>query len=181
MPEPGPPPRPAAQARPAPAQPRAPAFPAPRDYSFAQGLGGDADNPRAHGTRGIDTSVRPADRNAPGEVPRDLDAAEGVIRVRGAHVGKQWIEQLYEWWLKHSYYPEEAARRGEDGIVRIHVKVDRYGHVGLVEMESSSGSQWLDAGAQAVFRGATVPPFPLATPEPDADLDLTIEYTLIRR
>jgi protein TonB len=136
---------------------------------------------RAAGTGGIELTPDRAHLNAPGAVPRDTEAAEGMIHVRGAHVGKDWIEQLHEWWLQHSYYPAEAARRAQDGSVQIHVRVDRYGRVQLVELQSSSGSTWLDAGAQAVFRGASLPPFPAATPEPEADLDLTIDYILIRR
>ena len=50
-----------------------------------------------------------------------------------------------------------------------------------VELTGRSGSQWLDLGAQAVFRGATVPPFPPSTPENQANLDLTIRYYLYRR
>ncbi len=102
-----------------------------------------------------------------------------MIHVRGAHVGKDWIEMLHEWWLQHSYYPQEAARLGEDGTVQIHVRVDRYGRVQEVGLESTSGSTWLDAGAQAVFRNAMLPPFPVSTPEPMADLDLTIDFVLV--
>ena len=50
-----------------------------------------------------------------------------------------------------------------------------------VELIGKSGSQWLDLAAQAVFRGASLPPFPPNTPEPRADLDLTIRYLLYRR
>ena len=101
--------------------------------------------------------------------------------MHGAHVGKDWEELLHEWWLRHGYYPDEAARKGESGQVRIHVNVDRNGRVHLVELESSSGSQWLDMGAQATFRGALLPPFPPSTPEAQADLDITIRYMLIAR
>jgi protein TonB len=133
------------------------------------------------GTSAVDLSLGRRARESVGAPPRDTNAESGDIVVRGAHVGKDWEELLHEWWLQHGYYPDEAARRGEDGTVAIHVRVDRYGHVQLVELERTSGSQWLDMGAQATFRGALLPPFPPSTPEPVADLDITIRYILIRR
>ena len=129
----------------------------------------------------MDLSLGRAARDSPGAPPRDTSAAQGDIVVRGAHVGKDWEELLHEWWLQHGYYPDEAARKGDSGQVRIHVNVDRNGRVHLVELESSSGSQWLDMGAQATFRGALLPPFPPSTPEAQADLDITIRYILIGR
>jgi len=108
-------------------------------------------------------------------------AAQDMIQVHGAHLGKEWIEQLYEWWVQHSYYPPEAARRQQGGTVKIQLHVDRDGHVQMVGLQSSSGSQWLDAGAQAVFRDQTIPAFPTTTPEGQAEIDLTIDYILIRR
>ena len=170
MPQPSPPPAPVARAA-------EPAFPPPMDISLAR----PSDNPvpRAmRGTGAMELAIGRAARDSNGPPPRDT-AAKGMIHVRGANVGKDWLERLHEWWETHSYYPTEAARRAEDGVVQIHVRVDRYGRVRQVELESSSGSQWLDAGAQAVFRNAVVPPFPQSTPEPMADLDITIDYVMV--
>jgi TonB family protein len=149
--------------------------------SFDAAQRGDDEPHGARGGGGIDTTPDRATLNSPGALPRDPEAAESMIHVRGAHIGKEWYAMLHEWWDQHAYYPEQAVRRGEDGTVKIHMHVDRWGHVRLVGLDSSSGSQWLDAGALAVFRGATLPPFPLATPEGEADLDLTIDYILVRR
>jgi TonB family protein len=104
-----------------------------------------------------------------------------MVRVEGAQVGSDWLASLHEWWDRHSYYPEEAAVAGEDGTVQVHLVVDRDGHVRSVELETRSGSKWLDLGSLAVFRGAQLPPFPLSTPEPRADLHITIQYVLLRR
>ncbi len=133
------------------------------------------------GTGAADLALGSAARDAAGPPPPGASSTDGNIRVRGAQVGKDWIAQLHEWWLQHSYYPRQAARDGEDGTVVVHVKVNRDGKVEMVDIESRSGSQWLDAGAQAVFRGATLPPFPPTTPENEADLDITIDYILVRR
>jgi TonB family protein len=158
-----------------------PAFPAPIDLSFGDGQAPSAARNLSRGTGAIDLTLGRAARDSLGAPPRDTTAQDGTIRVRGAHVGKEWLELLHEWWQRHSYYPPQAARLGQDGTVVIHVHVNRDGRVALVELESTSGSLWLDAGAQATFRGATVPPFLPSTPESEADLDITIDYILIRR
>jgi TonB family protein len=176
LPQPVPRPAPRAAAEPH----RSTAFPTPMDLSFNTASADPA--PRGtHGGGGIDTTLDKATLNSRGATPSDPDAAESMIHVRGAHVGKDWIALLHEWWEAHAYYPDQAVRRLEDGTVQIHLHVDRWGHVRLVELTSTSGSQWLDAGALAVFRNATLPPFPLSTPENDADIDLTIDYILVRR
>ena len=156
-----------------------PAFPAPMDISLGNAVPNQQTRRSLRGTGAMDLTIGRAARESNGEPPRDTTAAEGTIRVRGAKIGKDWLEQLHEWWLQHSYYPDEAAMRGEDGTATIHVRVDRYGHVQQVELESTSGSMWLDAGAQAVFRNATVPPFPQATPDSSLDLDIDINFILI--
>ncbi len=86
---------------------------------------------------------------------------------------------MQRWWDEHSYFPEEAARLGQDGTVQLHVAMDRYGDVKSVEVESPSGSQWIDAAALAVFRHAHLPPFPQSTRENEADLHLTLQYILV--
>jgi TonB family protein len=167
---------------PAPATPpaprRAPAFPMPMDTALGTNTERSQSRHLSKGTGAINLALGQAARDSMGAPPRDTSTS-GDIVVHGAHVGKDWEELLHEWWLQHGFYPEEAARRGEDGTVVIHVRVDRYGHVELVEMEHGSGSQWLDMGAQATFRGATLPPFPPSTPEPVADLDISIRYILL--
>jgi len=110
-----------------------------------------------------------------------MDSADDMIHVHGADIGEDWKRALHQWWEEHATYPTEALRRQHEGKVKIHLRIDHAGHVKLVGLESSSGSQWLDAGAQAVFRGETVPPLPASTTEATKDLDLTIDYVLIRR
>ena len=85
---------------------------------------------------------------------------------------------LAAWWRRHRYYPEQARRAGEDGSVGIRLQVDRYGKVASVEMNTRSGSQWLDLAALGTFRGAK-----LVVPSNSGEtvsVDLTINYILIR-
>jgi protein TonB len=114
-------------------------------------------------------------------------AARGPIsfgqfaRVTDGRVDPSWLSALHEWWLQHGYYPEQAIANGDDGTVGIQIVVDRSGRVQRVELESRSGSVWLDMGAQAVFRDARLPVLPPDTPDPRITVDLTIRYRLIRR
>ncbi len=183
MPEPPPIPETEPEPSPSPAPTRArrrqPAFPAPMDLALNEAARDQPPTTAMHGNGALNLAIGRAARESNGAPPRDTSAAEGMITVRGGPIGKDWIEQLHEWWLQHSYYPPEAAMRAQDGTVQIHVRVDRYGHVRLVELEGTSGSLWLDAAAQAVFRDANVPPFPLATDGETRDLDITIDYILV--
>ena len=70
-----------------------------------------------------------------------------------------WLSDLHLWWLQHRYYPQQAAMAGEDGTVVIQVVVDRYGRVHAVDLESRSGSQWLDMAAR---RYSAARPAPLS-------------------
>ena len=128
----------------------------------------------------LDLGLGPAARNSRGEPPGGRQDLDSFVRVEGAQVGSDWLQQLHEWWDRHAYYPQQAAANGEDGTVRLHMVVTRNGQVQSVEVQERSGSQWLDMGSLAIFRGARLPPFPPTTPEDHADLYLTIMYTLIR-
>ena len=163
------------------AQPRPRAFPAPMDTTLGATEAPEPTRNRSRGTGGLDLRLGKATLNSNGAPPRDTESSRGNLVIHGAHVGKDWEQLLEEWWREHGYYPQEAARRGEDGTVTLRVVADRYGHVKLVEMESTSGSQWLDMGAQSTFRNAQLPPPPPSMPENEIDMDITIHYILIRR
>ena len=182
QPRPRPSPQPSPKAEAQRAAPLAePSLSAPMNFSFG-GITGDPLRTRPTGRRNtIDPTLGADIANRVGAPPTDVNRPNASIKVTGAQVGTDWITMLHGWWAQHGYYPPQAAQNGEDGTVRIHVVVDRYGKVLGVELIGKSGSQWLDLAAQAVFRGATLPPFPPNTPEPRADLDLTIRYLLYRR
>jgi protein TonB len=139
------------------------AFPAPTTFSF-----GTPQRPQ----RFAEAGPRAEQAGAP-----TLGQFARVVR---GHVGEGWLEALHRWWASHGYYPEPAAERGEDGIVGIEIVVDRSGHVDALDLLSRSGSTWLDLGAQAVFRGANLPPLPPGSDD-QISVDLAIHYILIRR
>jgi protein TonB len=99
-------------------------------------------------------------------------------RVAGAHVGPDWRNLLSAWVRAHAYYPEQAARNGEDGEAMVQVVANPNGHVSSVELKMRSGSQWLDMALVALFRDANLPPLEGET-EP-LTFNFTMHYILIR-
>lgn len=169
-------------ARHAPSVSRRTAFPAPMRFSFGGTPSPSASAPsRRSARRGVvDYSIGSFANVPVGAPPRAPDGLNMDIRVTGAQVGAGWIEQLQQFWITHRYYPDEAASRGEDGMVELHMIVDRSGQVTALDLVASSGSRWLDMAGQSVFRGAHLPPFPANTPEPTAEVELRLYYILIR-
>jgi TonB family protein len=176
------PPQPQAQARPAPRPPSD--FPAPFNFSWPKPA--ERGPPLVQrkpppGWKGFDTSPGLAENYHPAPPHRDAGDQDASIQVSGAQVGSDWIRALHTWWLQHRYYPPQAAENGEDGMVKIHLTIDRTGKVTSVRLILPSGSKYLDMAAVSVFQNAVVPPFPPSTPERAVDVDLTIQYILIRR
>jgi TonB family protein len=120
---------------------------------------------------------RPAAREAAGSAARGSNSIEPVGE---GDPGANWLNALSAWIEAHKYYPREAAEAGEDGTVVVRVQVDHTGRVQSVELRDRSGSQWLDLAAQAMFRGARLPPFPPDTSDPSFTFNLTMHYIIIR-
>jgi TonB family protein len=99
-------------------------------------------------------------------------------RVAGAQVGPDWRNELSAWVRAHAYYPEQAAMNGEDGTAKVRVVAKPDGRVTSVQLESKSGSVWLDLALQSLFRDARLPPLHDET-EP-ITFDFTMHYILIR-
>ncbi|WP_428377210.1 energy transducer TonB [Lichenicoccus sp.] len=96
-------------------------------------------------------------------------------------VSDDYADEIGDWIRRHMYYPEEAARRGEDGPSHVHVVLDRQGQVRGVRLVTSSGSYLLDDATTGMFRNAKLPPVPPDMRGNSFDVDLTIDYILIRR
>lgn len=110
--------------------------------------------------------------------PASRSGTQADIR---ANVSPEWSALFRAWLEAHKYYPEQAARNGEDGSVTVRFEVDRDGRVSGLELASRSGSQWLDMGLLSMMRGARVPPLPPDTREERVPVQLTVHYILIRR
>jgi TonB family protein len=126
----------------------------------------------------VSGASHPSARAASGSIARGNDS---IQPVGDGDPGQDWLNALSAWVEAHKYYPREAAADGEDGTVVVRVRVDRSGRVQLVELRDRSGSQWLDLGLQAMFRGARLPPFPPDNTDPNFTFDFTMHYVLIRQ
>jgi protein TonB len=157
------------------AQPSTSPFSHPMDLSFSQA----PSLPRArHG--------RPAGSTAPmdlslGPLVRDgrlLTPYASTSSIKG--VSDDYGDEIGAWIRRHMFYPEEAARRGEDGPSHVQVVLDRQGQVKSIRLVNSSGSHALDDATEGMFRNARLPPVPPDMTGNSFDVDLTIDYILIR-
>ncbi|GBR51190.1 TonB periplasmic protein [Neokomagataea thailandica NBRC 106555] len=99
--------------------------------------------------------------------------------IRG--ISEDYAGEIDRWIKAHIYYPEDAARNGEDGASSVHVVLDRYGRVKTVRLIGSSGSYSLDAGLTSTFQGAHLPPPPPNMKGDHFEFDMTLNYILLRR
>lgn len=173
-PPPPPPDTPTRRPDPAPVRPRPPvartepSFPMPQSYSF-----GGPTTPRQAGP--------PAAVGALGSAVTGESSFGQFAKLTAGQVAPSWMNALHDWWQRNGYYPSQAVALQQSGRVRIQIVVDRSGKVRSVELFGASGSPWLNMGAQDVFRGATVPPFPPNTRDDQVTLELTINYILTRQ
>jgi len=148
----------------------------PMDLSFAQA----PSHPRARQGRAggsgaaIDMSLGPMVQNG-----KLLTPYASATSIKG--VSDDYGDEIGAWIRRHMYYPEDAAKRGEDGPSHVHVILNRAGEVKSVRLVNSSGSFALDDATQGMFRNAKLPPVPPDMSGNSFDVDLTIDYILIRR
>lgn len=134
---------------------------------------------RQRGRRGgsgapIDMSLGPLSTNGQINAPfMTRNSIRGVSDDYGSEIDR-WIRA-------HLYYPEDAIKNGEDGPSSVHVVLDRDGRVKSVRLTGQSGSYSLDAATTGMFQGAHLPPVPPDMKGDHFDIDLTINYILIRR
>ena len=149
-------------------------FSHPMDLSFSQAPGPSrARTGRPGGSHApVDLSLGPLVKNGHLNTPYATVGIQGVSDDYGAEIDS-WIR-------RHLYYPPEAAERGEDGASRVHVVIDRSGHVKSARLVDSSGAYALDDATTGMFRGATLPPVPDDMSGDHFDIDLTVNYILIR-
>jgi periplasmic protein TonB len=95
-----------------------------------------------------------------------------------ASVSRGWQSALGAWLQEHRAYPQAARQNNEQGRVVVRFTVDRSGHVAEVELVTSSGSRILDDAAQAMLRGANVPPFPADMTQDRVVITVPLRYSL---
>jgi TonB family protein len=163
--------------RPSPPRPRLAArpsnpFAAPMQYAFNSG-------------HAPTTTNAPSTQMGPVGGGASALSAAGIMtdfaHAREGNPGPDFYGSLQSWWNAHSYYPREAAAKGEDGDVDLTLVVDRNGHVISVERRGSSGSMWLDLAGVSTWRDAKLLPLPDSLGLDHLTLDIKLHYILIRR
>jgi protein TonB len=112
---------------------------------------------------------------------RPVTAEEAPIPsapVAPAIASPAWQSEVGSWLRAHKTYPDEARRDMEQGRVSVRFTIQRDGMVTEVTLLHSSGSAALDAAAQALLRGAHLPPFPPGMAQAQQTISLGISYTL---
>lgn len=89
-----------------------------------------------------------------------------------------WRNALAAWLQSRKSYPDSARRRSEEGTVVVRFTVGRDGQVIAVTLVSSSGSPTLDEAAQAMLRGARLPPFTTDMTQEQTTVTVPIRYRL---
>jgi TonB family protein len=126
--------------------------------------------PRPQGLRGLDLSLAPViGRLTP----------EPEAQVRGAQVGTDWRNAFRRWLEENKRYPEAAVVLRQQGTTRIEIVAAPDGRVLGARLIRRSGSVWLDANTESMFRGAVLPAFPPGADPRGVTIDLTIHYILI--
>jgi TonB family protein len=95
-------------------------------------------------------------------IDRATYAAVPVITASNATPGQsEYLLRLWRFALRYMVFPRNALISGEGGVVLVHVVIDREGNAVLVEIDTSSGNQELDAAALNVIKRAQpLPIFP---------------------
>ena len=159
-----------------PATQRSSPFSHPQDFSFEQGEPGPQRyrSGRVSGSHApVDLSLGPLVKNG------RLNTPFATVGIKG--VSDDYEAEIDAWIRRHLYYPPDAAQRGEDGPSHVHVVLDRSGHVKGVSLVTSSGSYALDDATMGMFRNAHLPQVPPDMVGDHFDIDLTVNYVLIRK
>jgi protein TonB len=132
------------------------------------------------------SSPAPASLAAPSPAPPAVQARppwgrarawrNAASRTNQANNGAAWMAKLEQWRDQHAVDPRDASQINEAGDVKLRLSIASSGQVTSVQVVQGSGSNVLDAAAQAVFRNARLPPFPPDAPAQPADVVVTVHY-----
>jgi TonB family protein len=133
------------------------------------------------------TPGRQAGPRAPLDLSFDPRLLEGrtspdrTVQVRGAQVGPDWNNAFRRWLDQNLRYPPRAIQDGDSGMVKVRITANPDGTVRQVRLLTQSASPWLNSGTTAPFAGARLPAFPPGSDPNGVEVDLTVNYILIRR
>jgi periplasmic protein TonB len=118
---------------------------------------------------------------APAQAPMAAQAAQTAALPPPAPVVTPDYRSMLSGWLEsHKRYPDAARQRGEEGRAVLRFRVARSGQVLDYTIVNSTGFSDLDAAVENMMRGAVLPPFPAAMPQPEIEVSVTIRFGLSR-
>jgi protein TonB len=127
---------------------------------------------------GPSAAIAPTARPAARATVQPIAAAAPPPRPAMAAIDPSWQAALFGWLASRETYPEDARRRGEQGVVAIRFTVDRFGRVLEKAVVGGSGAPRLDEAALALLQQGTLPAFPAAMTQPKVTITTAIRYSL---
>ncbi len=100
------------------------------------------------------------------------------IQVQG-DIGQDWMDGFNKWVNDHIYYPDEAAKNGDQGTSVIQFTVHRDGSVTGLHLLSSAGSVFLDQAWLGIFKNNNVPAFPPGTKADSIVITGSLQYEIV--
>ncbi len=170
LPPPAAKPAPRSVAKAAPQPRKAPAFPAPMNYSFGAPVSLPRQTQSYAASHALNLALGPVVRGDTIMTPYSDSATRAL--------GADWSSELAAWVDAHKFYPEEARSRDEQGPATVRVTVRRDGQVLAVDLTNSSGSSALDTAWLSIWRDARVPPFPSDAAQNQITFNFTMNYIL---
>ena len=129
---------------------------------------------------GLSTAL-PRSETTPASTPAAASAvAPSPPQTTSEAIASEWQSALGRWLASRKTYPEAARERDEEGRVVVRFTVIRDGTVLSVSVVRSSGIAALDDAAQAMLRGARLPPFPETMTQSQVNVTVPIAYSLGR-
>ncbi|QCE33177.1 energy transducer TonB [Acetobacteraceae bacterium] len=95
-------------------------------------------------------------------------------------VSSDYGAELDAWIRNHIFYPDDAVRQELEGATSVHVRLDRKGHVQQVFVKGPSGVASLDVATVSIFQGQKLPDVPEDMKGDHFDIDVQVNYLLIR-
>ncbi len=122
-----------------------------------------------------------SEKSTPSQLQRRKSAGRSSSHSAG---GRPGVERSYAVLLathlnRHRHYPLSSRRRGEEGVVRLHLEIERTGRVIEAHISKSSGSPTLNRAAlQMVEKAKPFPAFPDRMPQPRITVSIPISFKL---
>ncbi len=98
----------------------------------------------------------------------------------GVQTESVYLAQVKAWLAQHKTYPRIAAMRRQEGVVLMHIVIDRGGNIIDYRVKEKSGHRLLDKEARKMMeRASPVPPIPESIHREALELVIPVEFFLV--